>query len=578
MKKKQIYTILIVLCCLINGIVSAQKKEIKKSAQKAYLQFLKNQANLDVEQQILTLQQIIQKDSNFSEPITILANNLTQKKKYSAALTTFNKLFLIDSLIYKKNSTQIAICYAGIGDFNKAYELLNSIDSKNGQSNYINRLKKNYLFAILNEEKLNNNTKIINLPINTIHDEYYGFNNENTQNFYFTQRKNNQENWFVAGYKNGTFTNVEPFNLFNIYTDFKGALTITEDNKNLYFAADLGNQIGFGNVDIYVCNKLIEGWSDPQNLGKNINSPFWDSSPTVNVENNFMIFSSDRPGGYGGKDLYYCYILKSGNWSKPINLGPTINTEKDEMYPYIHMDNETIYFTSNGLAGYGGTDVFITHKLKDSFTNPINLGYPINTIDNEGALRVDKDGKTAFYNSDNTNSIGGLDIFKITLPALFQARNLQEIQIINDNKIVYDTNKPTYTKPDSLKKSTTKDKQIKYKINEPIILKNIYFATDSFNLTPNNDLFLEDLIIYLKTNSTKKIRIEGYTDNLGDSAYNMLLSLKRANSIKQYLIKNQIKENSIFIKGMGASNPINTNTTEEGRKLNRRIEITILEQ
>ncbi|MCX8481610.1 MAG: OmpA family protein, partial [Sediminibacterium sp.] len=440
---------------------------------------------------------------------------------------------------------------------------------------------KNYLFANLNMEKLNYKTNIINLPINTENDEYYGFHNENTQKFYFTNRKYSQENWFVADYKNREFTNLEPFNLFNINTDFKGALTITEDNKNVYFAADFGNQIGFGNVDIYVCNKLEGGWSDPQNLGKNINSPFWDSSPTVNIENNFMIFSSDRPGGFGGRDLYYSYKLKSGNWSKPINLGPTINTEKDEMYPYIHMDNETIYFTSNGLAGYGGTDIFKTHKIKDSFTNPINLGYPINTIDNEGALRVDKDGKTAYYNSDNTNSIGGLDIFKVTLPALFQASSLQKISIIDEddsNIVVFDKTKKKFTKPDSLKKTTTKDNQIEYKINEPIILKNVYFATDSFNLTPNNDLFLDDLVKYLQNNTTKKIRIEGYTDNVGDSVYNLVLSLKRANSIKQYLVKNQINENRIITKGRGSSDPITTNNTDQGRQLNRRIVITILEQ
>ena len=115
---------------------------------------------------------------------------------------------------------------------------------------------------------------------------------------------------------------------------------------------------------ILICICLIThqtGWSEPVNLGANINTEFWESSPSLSPDKNALYFSSDRPGGYGGKDLYVSYRV-NGKWLPAENMGPEINTAGDELAPFIHADNQTLYYTSNGLPGYGGTDIYMIKK------------------------------------------------------------------------------------------------------------------------------------------------------------------------------------------------------------------------
>ena len=172
---------------------------------------------------------------------------------------------------------------------------------------------------------------------------------------------------------------------------------------------------GFGNFDLYISYNTPTGWSEPINLGANINTEFWESSPSLSPDKNALYFSSDRPGGYGGKDLYVSYRV-NGKWLPAENMGPDINTAGDELAPFIHADNQTLYYTSNGLPGYGGTDIYVLRKTGDkTWSKPENLGYPINTIENEGSLFVAADGVTAYYASDRADTKGYLDLYKFTL-------------------------------------------------------------------------------------------------------------------------------------------------------------------
>jgi len=132
----------------------------------------------------------------------------------------------------------------------------------------------------------------------------------------------------------------------------------------------------------------------------------WESTPCLSPDKQELYFSSNRPGGYGGSDIYVSRLRPNGRWSSPQNLGPLVNTAGDESAPFMHADNETLYFTSSGLQGYGGKDIFFSKKKLSGFDKAVNLGYPINTIDNEGGLIVAANGVNAFYSSDRADSPG----------------------------------------------------------------------------------------------------------------------------------------------------------------------------
>src|SRR6185312_8736779 len=195
----------------------------------------------------------------------------------------------------------------------------------------------------------------------------------------------------------------------------EGAQNVSQDGQWLIFTG-CNFPDGHGSCDLYISYLTPDGWSAPENLGDSINSEFWESSPSLSPDKRDLYFASRQPDGYGGSDLYVSHRLLNGHWSLPENLGPAINTIGDEAAPFIHADNQTLYFTSNGRPGYGGDDLFVTRKGPDgTWGKPENLGYPINTIDNEGSLVIAADGKTAYYASDRADSRGGLDLYTFEL-------------------------------------------------------------------------------------------------------------------------------------------------------------------
>ena len=195
----------------------------------------------------------------------------------------------------------------------------------------------------------------------------------------------------------------------------EGAQNISSDGDWLVFTG-CHRPDGMGSCDIYIAYKTPGGWSEPANLGRNINSDQWDSQPCLSPDKRDLYFASRRFGGYGGSDIYVSHLKPNGRWGEPENLGAGINTPGDDQCPFIHADNQTLYFTSNGWQGYGGNDLFYVRKgYGGTWSKPMNLGYPINTIDDEGTLFIAADGKTAYYASDRSDSRGGHDIYSFEL-------------------------------------------------------------------------------------------------------------------------------------------------------------------
>ena len=298
---------------------------------------------------------------------------------------------------------------------------------------------------------------------------------------------------------------------------------------------------------MYLCIKQNEIWSKAQNMSS-LNTRYWESQACFSPDGKYLYFVSNRRGGYGGDDIGRSEITRFG-FSSPENLGSTINTKEDEMSPFLHPDNLTFYFASKGHTGMGDFDLFVSRRLHSDtlWSIPENLGYPINSHNTENSLVVSNDGKTAYFVSDKSG-FGKEDIFSFQLPEDKRATEISELEL----EIITQNN------------------------GDEIILKNVLFETDSYELVETSFIELNNLINYLTKNSKIKIHIEGHTDNINDDKHNLILSDNRAAKVYSYLVDRDISSERLSYKGYGENNPISTNNTEKGRKQNRRTSFVII--
>jgi outer membrane protein OmpA-like peptidoglycan-associated protein len=362
-------------------------------------------------------------------------------------------------------------------------------------------------------------------------------------------------------------------------------------------------------------------------MGPNINTEYWETAPSLSPDKNALYFCSNRPGGFGGSDLYVSYRQPNGTWSAAQNMGPFINTAGDEQAPFIHADNQTLYFTSNGLPGYGGSDLYVVRKTTDGkWGKPENLGYPINTIENEGSMFVASDGVNAYYASDRSDSRGELDLYKFQLPedvrpdkTLYVQGYVTDavtkkglpctVELSDDStqqlitklqtdetgfyfitlpvgkNYTFTVNRKGYlfysdvfTLANKLPDSTYK-KDITLQpveLNASVVMKNIQFETDSYKLEPVSLIELNKLVQLMNDNPVIQVQISGHTDNTGSDADNLKLSANRAKAVMDYVVSKGIDAKRLTSKGFGASKPVADNATEEGRAQNRRTEFTIV--
>ena len=328
--------------------------------------------------------------------------------------------------------------------------------------------------------------------------------------------------------------------------DNEGALSFSSDQVLIVYTA-CNRDGGFGSCDLYY------GYNDLEkleffNLGENVNSKYWDSQACFSSDRKYLYFVSNRPGGYGGTDIWISNITKNG-FSKAYNAGPIINTDKDEMSPFIHSDNLNLYFSSKGHVGMGNYDLFVSKRknIDSDWEKPNNLGYPINDHKSQNSLVVSSDGKTAYFNS-SFDGFGSDDIFYFKLPENVQAKQLNNIEL----DIII-------SKP-----------------GEEIVLNNVQFSNNSYELNEMSKNELDKLSNYLIKYNIN-IQIEGHTDSNGDSALNLILSENRAKSVNDYLIIKGVQQDQLVYVGFGDSKPLADNNSEKGRALNRRTSFKIID-
>ena len=589
-----------------------------------------------IKESIPVLQNCIALDSNFVDAYLSLGAAYGQLKMYSASVLQYEIAKQKDSLYFKVYQLPYAINLAGQGNFKKALELVDSFLSipklTDRSINAAKYRKKCFEFAIDYQTKhpdqdlYHFNPVNLGDSVNSIYAEYYPTVTVSDNILVFTRAGiHMREDFMESSMSKKGFSFAKPIAGDINIEPKKGAITSSQDGEWILFAGQFSGQ-GFGNYDIYKSVYTPKGWSEPENLGANINTEFWESSPSLSPDNRVLFFSSNRPGGYGGKDLYISYRTAEGKWSPAKNMGPAINTKGDELAPFIHPDNQTLYYTSDGLPGYGGSDIYVLRKNGEGdWGSPINIGYPINTIENEGSLAVSADGLTAYYASDRADSRGDLDLYQFEmrpdirpyrtlyvkgfvsdkqtgkgLPSsveLFDNENNKALmKVQTDEKGEYFITLPTgrdytftvnrkgylfYSEQYALSKKeadSTYQKNIALQavaLHANFVFNNILFKNNSYELPNAAFIELNKLLQVLNENPSIKLEISGHTDNIGKADDNLSLSTNRAKAIVNYLTSKGIDDKRLSYKGYGATKPIADNSKEEGRSKNRRTEFTI---
>ncbi|MCX7862861.1 MAG: OmpA family protein [Bacteroidales bacterium] len=440
--------------------------------------------------------------------------------------------------------------------------------------------------------------------------------------------------------KSGTdeFGNAKPMpEPFNKNTEFnQGAVSITIDNNQLYVTICEGL-----NCDIWVSYNENGEWTPLKNLGGSINGRrSWESQPSISSDGKMLFFASIRPGNIGFEldderthtsDIWMSIKDENGNWLPAKNLGSVINTPGNEKSPFIHSDSKTLYFSSDGHYGLGGYDIFYSKLLPNGkWSEPKNIGYPINTENDELGFIVSTNGKKAYFSSNKIGETKNYDIYSFDLyeearpqEVVFykgqvkdeEGNPLEDAKVIVKNvseqrtseamvdkltgkyAVVIPIEKPnddyilmvkkrdyaftsTYFKAEEI----TKDKPIEVnfevkpiEIGKTVKLNNIYFASNSAVFEKSSLVVLDNFLEFLNENPNIKIEIHGHTDNIGDDNANQILSEKRARAVADYLILQGLDKNRIVAtRGYGEKRPVASNDTEEGRALNRRTEFVIV--
>ncbi len=639
MKKK--LSLLLGFCFLLGLVSQAQydPKKVNKKAAKLYEQAMEAASNDDFKTGIKLLQNATKIDPQFADGFLSIAGMFGEMKKYDSAIYYYQQAKAIDADYFKDYNLPYSINLAGKGEFAKALETIEEfmqIPNLNERSVLsAGYRKKSYQFAIDygKQHQLDNylfNPINMGPNINSVVSEYYPTLTIDSQQLVFTRRIKNYNEDFFGAERNpeGGWLPSGPLT-GNINTmQNEGAQTLSQDGTWLIFTG-CNFSDGYGSCDLYISYLTNVGWSTPENLGPVINTEFWESAPSLSPDKRDLYFASKRPDGYGGSDIYVCHLMPNGKFGKPENLGGAINTSGDESCPFIHADNQTLYFTSNGLQGYGGDDLFMAKKgPKGYWSRPANLGYPINTIENEGSMIVASDGKTAYYASDRSEGMGGLDLYTFELrnevrpaktlwikgkvydkktakglPSAVELTDLSTKELTNkvqtDENGFYLITLPVgkdyafnvnrkgylfYSENFSLKQKTPDstyhiDIPLQpLEVNAAIVLRNIFFDSNSFELKPESTSELDRLVQLLKDNPTLTIEIAGHTDNVGKATDNLKLSQDRSMAVVKYLTQKGIEAKRLLSKGYGATIPIADNGTEEGKALNRRTEMKVINQ
>lgn len=634
----RILPIVIFSMLFLNFQTDAQSKK----AQKLYNQGLEELKNRKWDNAMVLFDKAISKYPNYVDAHYQLGilhkaydRDLEGVKKH------FGKILEIDSNFKNPSIPRVlGEIYLHEGNYVKAKQLfIKYLTFKNEPKNYLQKTAQYIIhcdFALANiGKKVQINPKPLNNNINKHAKQYFPAVTADEQTLIFTVRDRigmqEYEDIYISKKINGDWGYSESISdNINLPYINEGTCSISADGKTLVYT--ICTQVGnTNNCDLFISYKQGNEWSAPKNMGYAINSPFWDSQPTLSPDGKTIYFSSRRPGGYGEEDIWMSKADENFTWTPAINVGDLINTAGREVAPFVHPSMSTLYFASDFHPGFGSFDLFVSYvDSTKNWSSPRNLGYPINTFLEESSIFITANGKKAYFSAEaKTNAKSErYFLFEFDLPkevgiqqmstyakgTIYDQSNSQPIEAnvelinlntgkvesilksdkINGEYLVVLNENSKYAlfviKPGYLYKSHAfnfKSENTFDPVNldvylEPIkkgaliTLNNIFFETGKYALEKESFSELDRLVNFLNQNQSLTVEISGHTDNVGQKQSNILLSTRRAESIFDYLIENGIPTERIKYKGYGDVQPIAPNDTETNRKMNRRIECKIL--
>ncbi|MCB9270792.1 MAG: OmpA family protein [Lewinellaceae bacterium] len=582
---------------------------------------------------------IIQEDTLNGQAWLDLGGIYQQLGKYPEAIASIRKGLELEYDPQPQYYLALGDLYYHEQEFEKAKQSVQAfLKSGEGQPQQIQAAQEELhrLELILDGEKLTS-SEMEPLPdnINTPYLEYLPAITA-FDRLIFTRRVGARELLLQSQFQDTVWSNPQPVFSWNTRYDL-GGYSITPGGNRMVVTVCFDPSM-HRSCDLFLLDKTSSGWDTPHLLMAPVNTEFWESQPSISSDGQTIYFSSNRPGGLGGSDIWMTFWQDSF-WSAPVNLGAPVNTPGNEVTPFIHADDQTLYFASDGLFGLGAKDLFVSRKdSTGNWSEPKNLGYPVNTKGDDSGLTIQLDGKWAYLSTDRftnyQNKQGQLDIYRFHPDPSWAPQPMTFLHValysavdstpVYGNVEVYRPNGekapriepidsthawfaclPAHTTfgvyanvPNWLPFSGHVDltpqqnfyEPVQYVVylqpvrttNEldtlitPVILHNIFFATGSAELLDGSAQELSRLKAFLLTNPDIRIEIRGHTDNTGSDSINMELSSLRAQAVYNYLINEGISSSRLAFRGYGASRPIASNDTAEGRQQNRRTEFIVL--
>jgi OOP family OmpA-OmpF porin len=620
--------------------ISAQQIEYSSTNNKAIKWF--EQAGFLLQERkfkeaIEYLKAAVEKDPDFIEAHMQLAfcyEILREIPKQEAQLKEVVRI-APDNPKYKNVYFTVARMYMRKGQYEKANTELAKLE-KYGIDNPKLRqegemLRKSINFSMQNTEKRPIEPFALGSPINQYPLQYFPMITADDQLLIFTKRNgftySDHEDIYVSerqedggwGFPKSISPQINsPYN--------EGTCAISADGRTLIFTACEGRPTR-GSCDLFISYKVGDAWSKPENLGVNINSDRWDSQPSLSADGRTLYFISNRPGGLGGRDIWMSQLDENDEWQPAINLGKPVNTPYDEVSPFIHHNGYELFYATKGHPGYGGFDLFKSTWNYKLWSEPENLGMPINNHEDQVSMFVNANGDQAFYSyeqkSDGRQSNSYLYSFKVPEASplvasaffikgaikdketkeplyaeieIYDIDNNRRLASFHSDKVLgtylatmqEKGNYALYVDSEGylfesrnfsvkgFEQNIIQDFELsKIKMGQTTVLNNIFFKKDSYELTGSSEVELDKIVRFLNANPNTTMLIAGHTDSDGSESYNLDLSQKRAQAVYNYLIDNEIVQDRLIYKGFGETRPIAPNDTPSNKKLNRRIEFTV---
>ena len=648
MKKSCLYGLLLFLPSLVFAQNYTTKKTATGKAKQAYTNGVQLKMADDTEGSLKEFAAALKADPTFIDAQIQQAAVFYKAQKLADAEIAFEKVLKIDpnyepEVLFSLGNIEVKQeKYGEAADHYEQY-LASAKITNDGRLKAEKPAKDARFASIAVKNPVPFEPKLMGDSVNTPqYSEYLPTVTADGETMIFTRLFARQEDFFQTKKINGVWQKALPLEELNT-DNSEGAQVISADGNLLLFAAK-DRPDGLGSFDIYFSKKIKEKWSTAKPFVA-INTPYWESQTSISADGRTIYFASNRPKGAGGIDIWYVQS-ENGKWSEARNLGAPINTRWDDQTPFIHADNATLFFTSEGHAGMGGKDLFLARRQSDSAWNtPENLGFPINTKENEGTLSVALNGKLAYFGRATKADLYDIYTFELyekirPAPVTYVRAMVRDavekgplsnvrlefvdlatqkmvaismtdetggfltclpfgknyaLNVSRKNYIFQSENfnlaeSATFEKPFDLvfylqkltnlpqNPSNTEGSPKPPKVEEPkpIVLKNVFFETNKADLRKESRVELNKLRLLLTENPTMKIEISGHTDNVGSDAENLLLSEKRAKSVRDFLVQNGIALERLTYKGYGKTQPIDTNETETGRAANRRTAFLIL--